>query len=168
MADPTRPHALTGLTAGELAQAWRDQETSLAVIRQDPADDPAPLDDLPLAGDQRHRRAGPDHPGPPPATSTAAWTELAAPGRRARWHTNPAIGLLAGRSSGRRRSGQLAPAAGRPDSAIAFIFSSVVIMPFRLVRIRARPAMAQYSRVARMAGSSKDSITSVPSSLGSS
>jgi hypothetical protein len=51
MADPTWPHALTRLTAGELAQAWRDQETSLAVIRQDPADDPAPLDDLPMAGD---------------------------------------------------------------------------------------------------------------------
>ena len=41
-------------------------------------------------------------------------------------------------------------------------------MPVRLVRSRARPATLQYRRAGSVPGSSKDSVTSVPSSRGSS
>jgi hypothetical protein len=41
-------------------------------------------------------------------------------------------------------------------------------MPVRLVRSRARPATLQYSRIGSVPGNSKDSVTSVPPSRGSS
>jgi hypothetical protein len=59
-------------------------------------------------------------------------------------------------------------ARSRPQlSATALIRSRVSRIPLTLNRRRARPANFQYRRVPSLSGSWKDSVTSVPSPLGS-